>query len=906
MALPIPTITKKPLKNFSFLIYEAKQNKETLNRAAVLPKKALLSEYDNDLSGFDEENVEIMRDEYGRNEITKKNEDGTLKRLFDAFINPFTIVLLILAIVSYITDVVIVAGNERNYSTVTIIAVMVTISGLMRFIQETRSGKAAAKLNEMVRTTISVQRQETGKSEIPIGELVIGDIVYLAAGDMTPADMRMINTKDLFVSQSSLTGESEPVEKFSDEIKAEDIGTRSPFEFNNLVFMGSNVVSGSGIGVVVNIGDNTLFGSMSKQIVKKKVVTSFEKGVNSVSWLLIRFMLIMVPTVFVINGFTKGDWIQSLLFAISIAIGLTPEMLPMIVSGNLAKGAISMSKKKVIVKNLAAIQNLGAIDILCTDKTGTLTQDRVVLEYYLNTDGDKDAKILQQAFLNSYHQTGLKNLMDIAVINHESERNIASLKEDYHKVDEIPFDFNRRRMSVVVGDKNMQAQIITKGAIEEMLGICSKAEYKGQIVELTEQLKKEILSTSQKYNEDGMRVLGLANKAGVSDTGTFSVADESDMTFIGFLAFLDPPKESSKKAVKALFDYGIKVKILTGDSDAVTRFICKKVGIPIDGLLLGSDIEAMSDSEISTTVEKTNIFAKLSPQQKSRIINILRKNGHTVGFMGDGINDAPAMKEADVAISVDTAVDIAKESADIILLEKDLMVLENGVIEGRKTYGNTIKYIKMTASSNFGNMFSVLVASAFLPFLPMLPIQILVLSLIYNISCTSIPWDNVDTEFIRTPKDWNAGSIGKFMVWIGPTSSIFDITTYILMFHLICPAILGGSFHSLTPDKQTLFIALFHTGWFVESLWSQTFIIHMIRTPKIPFLQSRASWQLTTLTTLGVAFGTILPYTKAGAILEMAKLPFIYFPWLILTILAYMTLTTFAKKAFVGRYGELL
>ncbi|MCL2799613.1 MAG: magnesium-translocating P-type ATPase [Endomicrobia bacterium] len=872
----------------------------------MLTKKALLSEYDNDLSGFDEENVEIMRDEYGKNEITRKNEDGLLKRLFDAFVNPFTIVLFLLAIVSYVTDGVLAAKDDKDYSVVIIITIMVTISGLMRFIQETRSGKAAAKLSEMVRTTISVQRRETGKIEIPIRELVIGDIVYLAAGDMAPADMRMLQTKDLFVSQSSLTGESEPVEKFSDEIKSEDIEKHSPFEFNNLVFMGSNVVSGSGVGIVVNIGDNTLFGSMSKQIVKKKVITSFEKGVNSVSWLLIRFMSIMAPTVFFINWYTKGDWIQSLLFAISVAIGLTPEMLPMIVSSNLAKGAVSMSKKKVIVKSLNAIQNLGAIDILCTDKTGTITQDRVVLEYYLNTDGDKDAKILQLAFLNSYYQTGLKNLMDIAVINHETEDNMTFLKEDYHKVDEIPFDFNRRRMSVVVGDKNKTAQIITKGAIEEMLGICTKAEYKGQIVELTEQLKKEILSTAKTYNEDGMRVLGLANKTGVSDNGTFSVADESDMTFIGYLAFLDPPKEDAEKAVKALFDYGIKVKILTGDNDAVTRFVCKKVGITIDNLLLGSDVEAMSDSALSQSVENTNVFAKLSPQQKARIISTLRKNGHTVGFMGDGINDAPAMKEADVAISVDTAVDIAKESADIILLEKDLMVLEDGVIEGRKTYGNTIKYIKMTASSNFGNMFSVVVASAFLPFLPMLPIQILVLNLIYDISCVTIPWDNVDIEFLKNPKDWKTSSIGKFMVWLGPTSSIFDITTYLLMFYLICPAVLGGSFHSLGQEQQLIFIALFHTGWFIESLWSQTLVIHMIRTPKIPFIQSRASWQLTTLTTCGIAFGTILPYTKAGEMLNMAKLPFEYFPWLILTILAYMTLTTVVKKAFVRKYAELL
>ncbi|MCL1972334.1 MAG: magnesium-translocating P-type ATPase [Endomicrobia bacterium] len=897
---------KKIMRNSSFLIYETSENKETLTRAATLPQKALLSEYDNDFLGFDEENVEIMRDEYGKNQITKKSGHGIIEKFFDAFINPFTVVLFILAVISYIVDVANAPAGEKDYGAVIIITVMVTISGLMRFIQEMRSGKAAEKLSEMVHTTISVQRKETGKSEIPIKDIVIGDIIYLAAGDMVPADIRILSAKDLFVSQSSLTGESEPIEKFPDAINAELYGNINPFEFNNLAFMGSNVISGSAIGIVVNIGDNTLFGSMAKQITKKKVETNFEKGVSSVSWLLIRFMMIMVPTVFVINGLTKGDWMQSLLFGISIAIGLTPEMLPMIVSANLAKGAVSMSKKKVIVKNLTAIQNLGAIDILCTDKTGTLTQDKVILEYYINTTGEEDKRVLQLAFLNSYYQTGLKNLMDIAIINHEGEQDIASLKEDYHKVDEIPFDFNRRRMSVVVGDKNTNAQIITKGAIEEMLAVCAKAEYKGQIVDLTEDIKNEILSIARSYNNDGMRVLGLANKTDVPGTASFSVSDEKNMTFIGYLAFLDPPKESAEKAIAALAEYSVGVKILTGDNDFVTKSICRKVGIKAENILLGPDVETMSDEDLGIAAEKTDVFAKLSPQQKSRIISTLRKNGHTVGFLGDGINDAPAMKEADVAISVDTAVDIAKESADIILLEKDLMVLENGVIEGRKTYGNTIKYIKMTASSNFGNMFSVLAASAFLPFLPMLPIQILVLNLIYDISCVAVPWDNVDDEFLKVPRTWNASSIGKFMVWIGPTSSVFDITTYLLMFHLICPAMAGGSYNSLNTEQKELFIAVFHTGWFVESLWSQTLVIHMIRTPKIPFLQSRASWPLITFTTAGILFGTILPFTPIGEILDMAALPLVYFFWLALTILAYMILVTAVKKVFIRKYGELL
>lgn len=863
----------------------------------------ILKKYNTSYSGYEESKVEFMREKYGKNEITHQKGDSLLKRLVEAFINPFTIILLALAIISFITDIVIVDPSEKDATSVIIVTSMVLVSGILRFVQETKSNKAAEKLSEMVKTTISVERKGVGAKEIPINEIVVGDIIHLAAGDMIPADVRILKAKDLFVSQSSLTGESEPIEKVDTIIIGD---SKNPIELNNLAFMGSNVISGSAIAIVINVGDDTIFGSMAKQLVGKKVTTSFEKGVNSVSWVLIRFMLVMVPFVLFMNGFTKGNWMEAFLFALSVAVGLTPEMLPMIVSANLAKGAVSMSKKKVIVKDLNAIQNLGAMDVLCTDKTGTLTQDEVVLEYSLDIHGKEDNRVLRHAFLNSYHQTGLKNLMDIAIVNHANEKDMIELWHDYKKVDEIPFDFSRRRMSVVVEDKAGKTQLITKGAIEEMLSVCSHVEYKGKIETITEEIKKEILDTVSSYNSQGMRILGIAQKNNPSRVGELSVKDESDMVLIGYLAFLDPPKESTANAIRALEDFGVNVKILTGDNDAVTFSVCKQVGIKVNNLLLGSDIEEMDDELLSEVVEETNVFAKLSPNQKTRVVSALRNNGHTVGFMGDGINDAAAMTESDVGISVDTAVDIAKESANIILLEKDLMVLEDGVVEGRKIYANIIKYIKMTASSNFGNMFSVLVASIFLPFLPMLPIQLLMLNLIYDISCITIPWDNVDEEYLKLPRKWDASSISKFMFWIGPTSSVFDIATYILMYFFICPLVFGGQYHTLNEVQQLGFMGLFHAGWFVESLWSQTLVIHMIRTPDIPFIQSRASWQLTTLTTIGIAVGTIIPYTAFGKALDMVAMPAIYFPCLIVIIILYMILATMLKKAFIKRYGELL
>ncbi len=895
-----------------------------IHYAATHQIKENLHSIGTTLRGLSADEVLKMRDLYGNNKVTKERKKSLPKRLAGAFINPFTAILVFLALVSTITDMIfpyygLFGSNPEDFDclTVVIILTMVFISGTLRFVQESRSGNAAEKLLAMITTTCTVDRKEEAKQEIRLEDVVVGDIIHLSAGDMIPADLRIIEAKDLFVSQSSLTGESEPIEKVGVVSERKENIT----DYTNIAFMGSNVVSGSATAVVICTGDHTLFGSMAKAVAGEAVETNFTKGVNAVSWVLIRFMFIMVPVVFFINGITKGDWLEAFLFGISIAVGLTPEMLPMIVTTCLAKGAVSMSKKQTIVKNLNSIQNFGAIDILCTDKTGTLTQDKVVLEYHMNVDGNEDPRVLRHAYLNSYFQTGYKNLMDIAIIERTEEEEsenpqLIDLSENYVKVDEIPFDFTRRRLSTVVQDRSGKTQMVTKGAVEEMLSICSYVEIDNEVRPLTDELRNRVLRKVDELNNNGLRVIAIAQKSNPSPVGAFGVKDECDMVMMGYLAFLDPPKESTADAIEALKNHGVVTKILTGDNEKVTRTICKQVGLEVSNMLLGSDIENMSDDDLMKSAETTQVFAKLTPDQKARVVTALRNGGHTVGFMGDGINDAAAMKAADVGISVDTAVDVAKESADIILLEKDLMVLEQGIIEGRKTYANMIKYIKMTASSNFGNMFSVLAASALLPFLPMESIHLIFLNLIYDLSCTAIPWDNVDEEFIAVPRKWDASSVGNFMIWIGPTSSIFDFTTYIFMYFVFCPIFVshGVLFNDLPShfagaelaQMQLKYIAMFQAGWFVESMWSQTLVIHMIRTPKIPFIQSRASAPLTLLTFTGITLLTIIPFTAFGTMLGFAALPISYFAYLIPCILLYMCLATSLKKAYVRHYGELL
>lgn len=892
--------------------------------AATHPTQETLGYLNTTLCGLEPGKVEENRSEYGSNKVTREKKKTLPQRLAGAFINPFTAILFCLALVSSFTDMIFphfslfgCVPKDFDCLTVVIILTMVFLSGTLRFVQESRSGNAAEKLLAMITTTCTVTRKGQEMAEIPLDEVVVGDIVHLSAGDMLPADVRILDAKDLFVSQASLTGESEPIEKIPMVNETRDAIT----DYTNIAFMGSNVLSGSASAVVVTVGDHTLFGSMASEVAHEAVETSFSKGVNAVSWVLIRFMLVMVPLVFVANGITKGDWLSAFLFGISIAVGLTPEMLPMIVTTCLAKGAVSMSKKQTIVKNLNSIQNFGAIDILCTDKTGTLTQDKVVLEYHLNVNGEDDLRVLRHAYLNSYFQTGYKNLMDVAIIQKTEEEEaddpqLVDLSEHYVKVDEIPFDFARRRLTTVVQNRDGKTQMVTKGAVEEMLSICSFAECDGKVRPMTKELKSRILATVDDLNEKGFRVLAIAQKSNPSPAGAFGVTDECDMVLMGYLAFLDPPKESTADAIKALKAHGVTTKILTGDNDKVTRTICKQVGLKVRNMLLGSDLENMSDQELAKAAETTDVFAKLTPDQKARVVSVFRENGHTVGFMGDGINDASAMKSADIEISVDTAVDVAKESADIVLLEKDLMVLEEGIIEGRKTYANMIKYIKMTASSNFGNMFSVLAASALLPFLPMESLQLIFLNLIYDLSCTAIPWDNVDEEFISVPRKWDASSVGSFMMWIGPTSSVFDWMTYIFMYFVFCPLFVskGVLYNDLASHfagadlvrMQTAYVAMFQTGWFIESMWSQTLVIHMIRTPKLPFIQSHASAPLTLMTFTGIGVLTIIPFTTFGRMLGFVALPTAYFAYLIPCILLYMVLATSLKKAYVRHYGELL
>lgn len=874
-------------KKNTVITTQAQEIADGLRQYSSMEKYILLSQLKTRERGLDFVDVELLSNRYPSNEITKEKPKAWYFHLAEAFINPFTGVLMAIAFISFLTSVVFAAPGQRDPSAMIVILILVLISGLLRFFQEFRSGREAESLRSLVRTTATVIRRENGKEEIPMADLLPGDIVLLSAGDMIPADLRILKAKDLFVSQSALTGESELVEKYPETVPV--AASESLFDLKNICFMGTNVVSGSATAVVLATGDRTYFGSMAKALSSKRKQTSFDRGVDSVSRLLIRFMLVMVPFVFLINGLNKHNWVEALLFAISIAIGLTPEMLPMIVTTNLAKGAVGMAKKKTVVRHLNAIQNFGAMDVLCTDKTGTLTRDEIIIERHLNIMGEEDIKVLEYAYLNSYFQTGLKNLIDLAVMDKANEENVTYLNHEYSKVDEIPFDFSRRRMSVVLKKRDGTTLLITKGAIEEILEICSSCEYNGEEVPLSGEIRSKVVQMADSLNADGMRVIAVAYKHNPAAEGVFGIKDESSMTLMGYLGLLDPPKKSAAEAIQALKQCGIAVKVLTGDNEAVTKKICSEVGLPNDRILLGSELENMPDEELMKRAGQTTVFAKLSPLQKGRVVSLLQKAGHTVGFLGDGINDAHALSQADIGISVDTAVDIAKENADIILLEKDLNVLEHGVLEGRKIFGNIVKYIKMTVSSNFGNMLSMLAASAFLPFLPMMPVQILLLDLLYNISQISIPWDNMDADYLRVPRKWDASGIGRFMLCIGPVSSVFDIATFLLMWFV---------FGCNTSSNPAL-VGLFNAGWFVESLISQTLIIHLIRTPKVPFLQSRAAAPVVTLTSIIMAVGIFIPFTPFGSYVGFQPLPPVYFGYLVLIVLCYALLAQVVKSLYI-------
>jgi Mg2+-importing ATPase len=860
----------------------------TVAQQAFCDAVALLATLDTTLAGLDEEQISERLHRDGPNEVSHEKPPHWSLQLLRAFKNPFIVVLLVLAGVQLFTD-----GSDLTGPI--IIAVMVGISVLLSFTQEYRSTRAAEKLKAMVRNTATVTRRASdGHSEqieVPVAELVAGDIVHLGAGDMVPADLRLLGAKDLFISQAILTGESLPVEKSAPTRTSIDDGSSAnPLDLPTVCYMGTNVVSGTAAAVVVATGARSYLGSLAHSMSGQRVQTSFDRGISSVSWLLIRFMAVMVPVVFLINGLDKHNWTEAFLFALSVAVGLTPEMLPLIVTANLSKGALAMSKRKVVVKRLNAIQNFGAMDVLCTDKTGTLTLDKIVLERHLDLDGEESDEALEYGYLNSRFQTGLKNLMDKAVLEH---RDLEAAATRYRVVDEIPFDFQRRRMSVVVANGDGEHLLICKGAVEEMLSICTFAKT-GDVTEpLTDERRREIKAMTHKLNEDGLRVLVVAVRRESAHERAYGVADENDLVAVGCLAFLDPPKDSAATAIRALHQHGVEVKVITGDNEAVTRKICREVGLDVTHSVEGKEIEALDDAALDALVARVTVFAKMSPLQKARVVRSLQRLGHTVGFLGDGINDAPALHDADVGISVDTATDIAKESADIILLEKNLMVLEEGVLEGRVTFGNIMKYIKMTASSNFGNVFSVLVASAFLPFLPMLPLQILVQNLLYDISQLSIPFDRMDEEYLSKPRKWDAGDIGRFMVWIGPVSSIFDITTFWLMWHY---------FGASTPAHQSLF----QSGWFIEGLLSQTLIVHMIRTRRIPFLQSVAAAPVLGLTLAIIVIGMLIPYSALGAKIGMVPLPPVYFAWLAVTLVSYCVLTQLMKLIYIRRYGRWL
>ena len=883
-------------------------NKERLIAALQEPLESTFANYKTSALGLVDDQVEENRDIYGENVITKGQEDSMIKKIYESIINPFTVILLVIALVSFITNVWLAKPGEQDPTTSIIIVTLVLISGGIRFIQELRSDKAASNLSRMIVNTATVLR-DGSEQEIPIDEIVVGDVIKLSAGDMIPADVVLIDSRDFFVQQSGLTGESDAVEKVCLR-KADSQNLDSLLESESLAFMGTNVISGRATALVLVVGDETMMGAIEQTINTYDEPTSFEREMNTISWLLIRLMLVMVPIVFVINGLTDGDWLEAGVFALSVGVGLTPEMLPMIITASLAKGSIIMAKEKVVIKKLNAIQDLGAIDILCTDKTGTLTQDEIVLEYPLDIHGELDLSVLRRAYLNSYFQTGLKNLMDRAIINRtqkEAKKHelVRDLDQTFHKIDELPFDFERRRMSVIVKDEDGVVSMVTKGALEEMLSVSTYVEYKGEIKRLTDEVRQEVLAEVAQLNEQGLRVLGVSYKTDLDENDIFSVEDERDMILTGYLAFLDPPKPSAAPAIKALAEYGVTTKILTGDNEKVTQAVCEKVGLDVERILLGSEIDTMTDQELAQVVETTTVFAKLSPDQKARIILCLKNNGHKVGYMGDGINDAPSMKVSDVGISVDTAVDIAKETADVILLDKDLMVLEKGLVEGRKVYANMTKYIKMTVSSNFGNIFSLLFASIFLPFLPMAPVHLIVLNLIYDLSCIALPFDNVDKEFLKKPRIWEANSIMRFMAWIGPISSVFDIITYMLLYFLVVPMILGHGYNHGATDAAA-FIMVFQTGWFIESMWSQTMVIHMLRTAKVPFVQSRPAWLVILMTLVAAFFVTSLPYGPLVNILRLAPLGLPYFLFLICIIFLYMFSVTVIKKFYIKKYKEWL
>lgn len=849
--------------------------------SATADAAGIYRRFDTRPEGLSDEDADTRRGAHGPNVLEKDRQTGIVMLFVHAVMNPLVLLLIVLASVSFAT------GDVRAG---TMMVIMVVLGAGLKCVQEARADSAAAKLKAMISVMATVLRGGQPR-ELLVAELVPGDVVALAAGDMIPADVRLVVAKDLFVNQSALTGESFPVEKFAVETNPT---ATAPVEFASIAFLGTSVESGSGTAVVIATGKETYLGGMAGSLSEQESPTSFDKGIAQFTWLILRFVLVMVPLVFVINGITKGKWRDAFFFATAVAVGLTPEMLPMVVAVCLSKGAISMSRKKVIVKRLSAIQNLGAMDVLCTDKTGTLTMDRVILERHCDVALKENQRVLALAYINSHFQTGLKNVLDRAVLAHTETHAHAQIPE-YTKVDEIPFDFQRRIMSVVVRTPEGKDLVISKGAPEAIFLRCEAFTLDGTLHPMDHAHIDTLKTEHERLSADGFRVLAIACKEidprGVvaGDATPYSQADESELILTGYVAFLDPPKDTATAAITLLEGRGVEVKVLTGDNDLVARKICKEVGLATEHVLLGQDIEAMSDEQLADAVKKTTLFARVSPAHKQRIIEALQARDHTVGFMGDGINDAAALRAADVGISVDTAVDIAKASADLILLEKSLLVLEAGVVEGRNVFANILKYIRMGASSNFGNMFSVLGASIFVPFLPMTPIQILANNLLYDISQTAIPTDDVDPKQLEKPRPWDVGQLTRFILFIGPCSSLFDFTTYAMMLSVF------NCWDTSTPEAAAHSASLFQTGWFVESVLTQTLIMHVIRTNRIPFLQSRPSWPLMVMSGIVMTVGVAIPFSPVGVNLGFTRLPWLYWPLLAVSLACYVVLTQGVK-----------
>ena len=854
-------------------------------------------------SGYSEVQIEKSREQYGDNSLDGRAADTTFYRLRRAFINPFTVILFVLACISFVTDVLLASNFSRDVTTVLIILCMLLISGVIRFMQEMRSKRIADNLSKIIHSDVMVRRN--GKWEgISSEKLVVGDQVRLLAGDHVPADIRLTTASDLFVSQSVITGESAVLEKNSGTLTGEK--ARSYGEYSNIAFMGSVVTGGTGEGVVLAVGSDTVYGGFTGTEVSHK--NRFDQGANSIAWVMIRFMAVLVPVVFVACGLTKGDWFTAFVFALSVAVGLTPEMLPMVVNACLAKGSVAMRQKQTVVKNINAMQGFGSMDILCVDKTGTLTGDTILLEYYMDILGNENEKVLDLAYLNSFYHTGVKNHLDTAILKYQDMPgrgdHFQELAARHPKLDELPFDYERRFASVLVKAEEENLLII-KGSIDEVCRRCSCVEYKGRRSSIEGNDLSSVHAVVDEMLEDGMKVLAVAYKQ--VNAERLNPGEEQGFILLGYLAFFDAPKKTAADAIQTLQSLHVGIKVLTGDQKSVAVSICHRLGIDTTEVLTGTELDLLTDEEAPVKMERTAVFAELSPRQKVWILKTLQSNGHTVGYLGDGMNDLPAIVEADVGISVDTAAEAVKESADVILLKKDLKVLGEGILEGRKAFSNMSKYIRITASSNFGNIFAIVIASVFLPFFPMTSVQLLLLNLLYDTLCLVLPWDHVDPEVCAGPLEWSGRTLGRFMRFFGPISSTFDVLTFLFLFFVLCPDLCGGSFAALAGTAgQERFVALFQTGWFLESMWTQVLILHLLRTQRLPLVQSKPSRSVMLVTTVGILLFTVLTFTPVGGLIGLTALPLAYFGFLIADVALYLFFVTLAKSWYVKRYHELL